>query len=107
MTEQEQDVSRRDLPTLLAPLPSGVGVAALAGCADGAQPGRAPTPEKLAQTVAALSGTSNIFWVDSIAGTSQPNLQQIPLPPGPPPPAYALAVALGYLTAGDGGGGIF
>ncbi len=91
----EEDVSRRALVGALAGLGAVFGLSALTGCA-AEEPVAAEGDEKLGRVSSAASG-STVGWADAIA-----DLRAMPATP-----PYAVVVAQGYLTAGDGGGGAF
>src|SRR5258708_19155693 len=106
MTEQEKDVSRRDLATLFGVLGGAVGFAALSGCTNEAAAAASGEPEALGKVHEALNGTSNIQWVDSLQ-----SLRALDGSCGVGC-AYYVAILENYYPAAnggppDGGGGLF
>ena len=100
-------VQRRDLVTALIGA-GGLGAAAslLSGCAS--QTGDALDDDPLAQASQGLTGTK-IVWVDTVLGSSPPAARTGDLATkGSAALGQAkVAIALGCVTAGDGGGGVF
>jgi hypothetical protein len=86
----DYDVGRRALVGALF----GFGAVALAGCA--AETDSGTSPGVFGQTSLALSG-ANVGWADAIT-----DLRAMPATP-----VYAVVIAKGYYTPGDGGGGEF
>lgn len=95
-TEQNEDVSRRDMVMkLLGAAAGGVALEALAGCANQIAPGSSSEP--LGEATEALSGTMTTYaYADSITALRSA-----------PSAVNRLAVLQGSSAAADGGGGMY
>lgn len=94
---ESPDTARRGLLALVGALAVGT----LAGCADGR--GGSLSPEALATIDQAATGSTGVVWVDTIGTAASPgDLRGLS-----GSSSSAVAVARGFWSAWDGGGGIF
>ena len=107
--ERDIDVTRRDLGALLGVLGGAAGLSALSSCV--AKGGENSGLESTAHISEALVSGTDIKWVDTVLGAAPPNTRTGDLATSTGGTSGTLgatvAIALGCVQPGDGGGGLF